>query len=145
MSEAEARQHKAALIIQRTVRGFLGRKHAGAERKRKAEYEAQILKQERQAWAYLVKKEREEDERRQAVEREKLRKIKEQRAREHELREAAFEGDVDGMRRVLGFEGMNVDCVDANGETPLLEAAGGGQVRSFPPLHDCYDLFSLFH
>eukprot|EP00042_Codosiga_hollandica_P053519 m.703195 g.703195 ORF g.703195 m.703195 type:complete len:676 (-) comp58714_c0_seq16:2672-4699(-) len=133
-SEAEVRRENAAVCIQCCVRQFLSRRRLAKERARKAEYEALMVKQEREAWLYLVKREREEEEKRQAVERERLRKLKEQKKQEASLREAAFEGDVDALQKLLKLSDINIDCTDANGETPLLEAAGGGQVEAIKVL-----------
>lgn len=104
-----------------------------------------IKKAEKDAWLLLVKMEREEEERRMSIEAEKRRKIKEQLASEAKLREAAFDGEVDEVTKVIAISlikyhtllifnsqllknGVKLEGTDANGETALLEASGGGQV-----------------
>ena len=111
---------------------------------------------DREAWLTLVQRERQAEAERQAKELEKRRRLKERLAKEATLREAAFDGDLATIKQVcegIGdgllvrcvsvtgvspcprqlLEGadegqeLDVDCADPNGETPLLEAAGGGQ------------------
>ncbi len=97
-------------------------------RARKAEYEALMVKQERDAWLHLVRMEQQQEEKRLLAQREAQRLAKEKRDRESQLREAAFDGDMEALVKLLNTQGVDVDCRDANGDTPLLEAAGGGQV-----------------
>ncbi|XP_069077025.1 IQ motif and ankyrin repeat domain-containing protein 1 isoform X1 [Pleurodeles waltl] len=102
-----------------------------------------------QAFVAMVKREQEEAERqRQKDEEERRKKIEEQR-RKKRILEAAFDGDVDEILAVLkevsdldtkngiGYDERGkavrlrnqlnmVDCTDANGNTPLSEAASGG-------------------
>lgn len=55
--------------------------------------------------------------------------MQEKAKHETELREAAFDNEVDDMVRLLGMDMVEVDAKDPNGDTPLLEAAGGGSVE----------------
>lgn len=56
--------------------------------------------------------------------------------REKELLEAAFDGELSLVKKLLGF-GIDVNCHDKNNETPLLEAAGGGDVETIKHLISC--------
>ena len=71
----------------------------------------------------------------QAAEAKRMAKVAEQRRKmqekakyEAELREAAFDNEVDDMVELLGMDLVEVDAKDPNGDTPFLEAAGGGSV-----------------
>uniref|UniRef100_A0A8C4XXL8 IQ motif and ankyrin repeat containing 1 n=1 Tax=Gopherus evgoodei TaxID=1825980 RepID=A0A8C4XXL8_9SAUR len=102
-----------------------------------------------QAFTAMVKKEQEEAERERQKEEEKKKQQREIQQRKKRMLEAAFDGDVEEMKAVLkevsDLDTKNgvgtdekrkathlcnhinmVECTDANGNTPLSEAAGGG-------------------
>uniref|UniRef100_A0A674K1B4 IQ motif and ankyrin repeat containing 1 n=1 Tax=Terrapene triunguis TaxID=2587831 RepID=A0A674K1B4_9SAUR len=102
-----------------------------------------------QAFIAMVKKEQEEAERERQKEEEKKKQQREIQQRKKRMLEAAFDGDVEEMKAVLkevsDLDTKNgvgtdekgkamrlsnhinmVECTDANGNTPLSEAAGGG-------------------
>lgn len=87
-----------------------------------------MLRLEREAFVFLVKQEREAEERRLRKELERRKRIKEQQQRQQQLREAAFDGELATVQNLLRM-GVEVEATDANGETALLEAAGGGQLE----------------
>lgn len=135
---AEAqRLSKAAVVIQKWIRRFLAIRRRAHLVAKKQDYEAAIKKAEKDAWLLMVKMERLEEEKRMAVEAEKKRKIKEQKQNETLLREAAFDGSQDELRRIIAM-GVNIDCTDSNGDTPLLEASGSGQVDMIKILCDLH-------
>ena len=73
-----------------------------------------------------VTREAEEKRAAKAAEHRRLALMKAQR--EKELREAAFDGDLAEVKKLLSYDDVAADCKDANHETPLLEAACGGSV-----------------
>lgn len=146
-------QDLAAIILQKYIRRLLAKAALKKLKKQKEEYEEMIEKIQREAFVAMVKAEQEAAEREQAREDEERRRKREQAKRRARMLEAAFDGDVDEMENILKevrkLDDDNeiptddigrvvrrnhlmavVQCEDANGNTPLSEASGGGNVDS---------------
>lgn len=126
---AEVRRAAAAVVCQHAVRGWLKARRVTEQARREAverEREEEMAKAQHDAWVEMVKRERDEEHRRMVKLAEEKRKAREKAKREAALREAAFDGDLPEVKRLLQFDDVDVDCRDANGETALLEASGGG-------------------
>ncbi|XP_025030986.1 putative IQ motif and ankyrin repeat domain-containing protein homolog, partial [Python bivittatus] len=140
---------KAALTLQCAFRRILARREKKRRLKEQQEYNELMDRLQREAFVALVKREQEEAERERKKEEEEKRKQREEQQRRKRMLEAAFEGDVEEMKAVLkevaDLDTKNgvgtdengkvvrlqhhlnmVDCTDANGNTPLSEASGGG-------------------
>ncbi|XP_074059274.1 IQ motif and ankyrin repeat domain-containing protein 1 isoform X2 [Macrotis lagotis] len=144
-----SKEDQAAIIIQCAYRKHLARKERARRIKEKQDYTALMDQLQKEAFLAMVK--REQEQARQAREKEeeqRQKRLEEQRRRKRML-EAAFEGDIEEMKAVLkevgdvlSREGVGqddrgkavrlknhvamVECTDANGNTPLSEASGGG-------------------
>ncbi|XP_048338628.1 IQ motif and ankyrin repeat domain-containing protein 1 [Sphaerodactylus townsendi] len=140
---------KAALTLQCAFRCLLARRERAKRLKEQHEYRELMDRLEREAFVALVKREQEEAERERKKEEEEKKKLREEQQRKKRMLEAAFDGDVEEMKAVLqevanlntkSGVGANekektrwlqnlinmVECTDANGNTPLSEASGGG-------------------
>lgn len=147
------KQDESAVIIQKYVRRHLAKKEMVKRKKARQEYEELMDKIQKEAWLKLVQIEREEAEKERKKEEEERRKRKEETKRRTRILEAAFDGDNDEILAVLdeAYEEDSkrsdlseparqsliarhqmalVDCGDANNNTPLSEAAGGGHVET---------------
>lgn len=147
------KQDESAVIIQKYVRRHLAKKEMVKRKKAKQEYEELMDKIQKEAWLKLVQIEREEAEKERKKEEEERRKRKEETKRRTRILEAAFDGDNDEILAVLDevyeedskrsdlseparqsliarHQMALVDCEDANNNTPLSEAAGGGHVET---------------
>lgn len=145
------KQDDSAVIIQKYTRRHLAKKELAKTKKAKQEYDELMDKIQKEAWLKLVQMEREEAEKERQKEEEERRKRKEEAKRRSRILEAAFDGDNDEILAVLdeAYEEDSkrsdlsepvrqslitrhqlalVDCEDANSNTPLSEAAGGGHV-----------------
>ncbi|XP_072045427.1 IQ motif and ankyrin repeat domain-containing protein 1-like [Amphiura filiformis] len=143
--------HKAT-VIQSYVRMFLAKCSLKRARTKKREYEEMMEQLEREAFLAIVKKEQEQAEKEREKEDAERRRMKRARERMKRMLEAAFEGDKDEILTVLketdnedteigiGHDTIGrvirakhqlnmIDCEDANSNTPLSEAASGGQAE----------------
>ncbi|XP_034958576.1 IQ motif and ankyrin repeat domain-containing protein 1 isoform X3 [Zootoca vivipara] len=143
------REVKAALTLQSAFRRILACRERARRLQERQEYNELMDRLQREAFAALVKREREEAERERKKEEEEKKKQREEQQRRKRMLEAAFDGDVEEMKAVLkevadldtksglgtdeGAKALRlrhhlnmVDCTDANGNTPLSEASGGG-------------------
>ncbi|CAI5778714.1 IQ motif and ankyrin repeat domain-containing LOC642574 homolog [Podarcis lilfordi] len=143
------REAKAALTLQSAFRRILACRERARRLQERQEYNELMDRLQREAFAALVKREREEAERERKKEEEEKKKQREEQQRRKRMLEAAFDGDVEEMKAVLkevaeldtksglGTDERGkalrlqhrlnmVDCTDANGNTPLSEASGGG-------------------
>lgn len=104
------------------------REAEAAHRDRQGQMQAEMDKLEHQAWVIYVKAQQDENQRRVAKATEEKLRRKKQRQLEKDLRDACFEGDLGRVGQLLDQEELpvSVSCKDANGEQPILEAAGGG-------------------
>lgn len=123
------------------------------KKKEKEEYNELMDKLEKEAFVKMVQMEQEKAEKQRLKEEEERKRKREEKARIKRMLEAAFEGDVDEMAQVLkevvdldnknnvgnDVIGRNirdrhltsvVECEDANENTPLSEAASGGNVEA---------------
>ncbi|XP_042319603.1 IQ motif and ankyrin repeat domain-containing protein 1 isoform X2 [Sceloporus undulatus] len=140
---------RAAITLQCGFRRVLACRERRRRLKERQEYNDLMERLQREAFVALVKHEQAEAEQERKKEEEEKRRQREEQQRRKRMLEAAFEGDVEEMVAVLkevaeldtrngvGSDeagkvlrlrhrlGM-VDCTDANGNTPLSEAAGGG-------------------
>ncbi|XP_019620264.1 PREDICTED: putative IQ motif and ankyrin repeat domain-containing protein [Branchiostoma belcheri] len=151
------KEDEAACKIQKVYRGYRAKKLLQKKKKEKEDYLELMEKLEREAFVKLVKME-------QAKAEEEMRKMEEERRRQREaakrrkrMLEAAFDGDNDEILSVLKeveeLDNKNnvpndmsgrairakhlldvVECEDANNNTPLSEAAGGGQAETIKML-----------
>uniref|UniRef100_A0A4X2MEP4 IQ motif and ankyrin repeat containing 1 n=1 Tax=Vombatus ursinus TaxID=29139 RepID=A0A4X2MEP4_VOMUR len=142
-----SKEERAAITIQCAYRKHLARKERSRRIKEKEEYTALMDQLQKEAFLAMVKREQEEARREREKEEEQRRRRLEEQKRRKRMLEAAFEGDVEEMKAVLkevsmGQEGVGhddpgkavrlksrlamVECTDANGNTPLSEASGGG-------------------
>nr|XP_033788999.1 putative IQ motif and ankyrin repeat domain-containing protein LOC642574 homolog [Geotrypetes seraphini] len=142
-------EYKAALTIQCAFRQSLARKMKAKLQKEKQGYEELMDRLQKEAFVMMVKKEQEAARQQRKKEEEERKKKQEEAQRKKRILEAAFEGEVDEvldvLKEVLDLDTKNgigydergkairfqnqinmVDCTDANGNTPLSEAAGGG-------------------
>ncbi|XP_072855630.2 IQ motif and ankyrin repeat domain-containing protein 1 isoform X2 [Pogona vitticeps] len=144
-----SREAKAALTLQSGFRRLLACRERARRLKERQEYNELMERLQREAFVALVKREQEEAERERKREEEEKRKQREEQHRRKRMLEAAFDGDVEEMKAILkevaNLDTQNgvgtdekgkavrlqhrlniVDCTDANGNTPLSEASGGG-------------------
>ncbi|XP_043847071.1 IQ motif and ankyrin repeat domain-containing protein 1 [Dromiciops gliroides] len=144
-----SREDRAAITIQCAYRRHLARKERTRRMKEREEYTALMDQLQKEAFLAMVKREQEQARREREKEEEQRRRRLEEQKRRKRMLEAAFEGDVEEMKAVLKEvgdvltrEGVGrddrgkavrlkshmamVECTDANGNTPLSEASGGG-------------------
>ncbi|KAL2082884.1 hypothetical protein ACEWY4_020657 [Coilia grayii] len=144
-----SREERAAVTIQCFVRQLLAKRARELREKQKQEYEELMDRLEKEAFVALVRREQEEAERERVREEEERRKRREEQRLRTRLLEAAFDGQQEEILAVLkevterdtkagmGFDEAGkrqrllsqlqmINCSDANGNTPLSEAAGGG-------------------
>ncbi|XP_074919459.1 IQ motif and ankyrin repeat domain-containing protein 1 isoform X1 [Chelonoidis abingdonii] len=142
-------KEKAVLTLQCAFRRILACRAREKRLREQREYTELMERLQREAFIAMVKKEQEEAERERQKEEEKKKQQREIQQRKKRMLEAAFDGDVEEMKAVLkevsDLDTKNgvgtdekgkatrlcnhinmVECTDANGNTPLLEAAGGG-------------------
>ncbi|XP_063047333.1 IQ motif and ankyrin repeat domain-containing protein 1-like [Engraulis encrasicolus] len=142
-------EERAALTIQRCVRGLLARRARERRAKEKKDYEELMDRLEKEAFVALVRREQEEAERERMKEEEERKRRKEEQRLRTRILEAAFDGEQEEVLAVLkevadrdakagvGHDEAGkrlrllnqlkmINCCDANGNTPLSEAAGGG-------------------
>ncbi|XP_058034374.1 IQ motif and ankyrin repeat domain-containing protein 1 [Ahaetulla prasina] len=144
-----SREAKAVLTLQCAFRRILACRERKRRLKERQEYEELMDRLQKEAFVALVRREQEEAERARKKEEEEKKKQREEQQRRKRMLEAAFEGDVEEMKAILkevadldtktgvGTDEKGkvvrlqhllnmVDCTDANGNTPLSEASGGG-------------------
>ncbi|XP_044859342.1 IQ motif and ankyrin repeat domain-containing protein 1 isoform X6 [Mauremys mutica] len=142
-------KEKAVLTLQCAFRRILACRAREKRLREQREYTELMERLQREAFIAMVKKEQEEAERERQKEEEKKKQQREIQQRKKRMLEAAFDGDVEEMKAVLkevsDLDTKNgvgtdekgkatrlcnhidmVECTDANGNTPLSEAAGGG-------------------
>nr|XP_048310443.1 IQ motif and ankyrin repeat domain-containing protein 1 [Myodes glareolus] len=147
---APTAEDKAAIVIQCAFRQYLARKELARRRQERQEYLDEMEKLQREAYLALVRREQEAARRQREQEEAAERARREELQRRRRLLEAAFEGDLGEIRAVLKEvdqlltrEGVGhdeagkarrlqrrvatVECEDSHGNTPLSEAAAGGQ------------------
>ncbi|KAM7075399.1 IQ motif and ankyrin repeat domain-containing protein 1 isoform 5-T5 [Molossus nigricans] len=145
-----AAEDRAATVIQCAFRQLLARKGLALRRQEHSEYLEQMEKLQKEAFLALVHQEREAAQRQREKEEEAERRRQEERQRQARLLDAAFEGNLGEITAVLREvdelltgEGVGHDeagmaqrrrrrvalleCEDPRGNTPLSEAAAGGQ------------------
>ncbi|KAL1767425.1 IQ motif and ankyrin repeat domain-containing protein LOC642574-like [Sigmodon hispidus] len=143
-------REKAAIVIQCIFRQYLARKELARRQQKHREYLDEMEKLQREAYLALVRREQEAARRQREQEEAAERARREELQRRRRLLEAAFEGDLGEIRAVLKEvdqlltrEGVGhdevgkarrlqrrvatVECEDSHGNTPLSEAAAGGQ------------------
>ncbi|XP_055482623.1 IQ motif and ankyrin repeat domain-containing protein 1 [Psammomys obesus] len=143
-------EDKAATTIQASIRRYLARKEMARRRQKRQQYLDEMEKLQREAYLALVRREQEEARRQREQEEAAERARREELQRRRRLLEAAFEGDLGEIRAVLQEveqlltrEGVGTDeagkarrlqrrvatveCEDSHGNTPISEAAAGGQ------------------
>nr|XP_014348759.1 PREDICTED: putative IQ motif and ankyrin repeat domain-containing protein LOC642574 homolog [Latimeria chalumnae] len=148
-----SREERSARTIQCAYRRHLARKERTKRQREKQEYEDLMDRLEKEAFVAMVRREQEEAERQRQKEEEERRKRREEQQRKKRILEAAFEGDMGEIQAIMkevseldskdgvGWDErgklirfrhkMNmVECTDPNGNTPLSEAAGGGNVQT---------------
>ncbi|XP_061168041.1 IQ motif and ankyrin repeat domain-containing protein 1-like [Saccostrea echinata] len=149
----------AALKIQTKYRQFRAKKALIKKKKEKEDYEELMDKLEKEAFVQLVKMEQEKAEKERQKEEEERKRKREEAKRKKRMLEAAFEGDTEEIENILkevknlddqkgvGTDAvgtairnkhlMNViECEDANDNTPLSEAANGGDPKTIQLLLD---------
>ncbi|XP_043458129.1 IQ motif and ankyrin repeat domain-containing protein 1 [Prionailurus bengalensis] len=145
-----AAEDRAATIIQCAFRQLLARRALARRRQEHRNYLQRVERLEREAFVALVRREQEAARRRREAEEAAERRRQEDRQRGARLREAAFAGDLGEIKAVLREvdelltrEGVGhdeaglalrrrgrvalVESEDRGGNTPLSEAAAGGQ------------------
>ncbi|XP_012942165.1 IQ motif and ankyrin repeat domain-containing protein 1 isoform X2 [Aplysia californica] len=146
-------QDEAARKIQTKARQFLAKKEIEKKKKEKQDYEDLMDKLEKEAFIHMVKMQQEEAERKAQKEDEERKRRQQEIKRRKRMLEAAYDGDLDIMKEVLkevsDIDTKNgigndvigrslrtkhlmavIDCEDANGNTPLSEAANGGSAEA---------------
>ncbi|XP_066479131.1 IQ motif and ankyrin repeat domain-containing protein 1 [Tiliqua scincoides] len=144
-----SREVKAAITLQSAFRHILACRERARRLKEQQEYKELMERLQREAFVALVRREQQEAERERQKEEEEKKRRREEQQRRKRMLEAAFEGDVEEMMAVLkevadldtrngvGTDEQGkatrlrhrlnmVECTDANGNTPLSEASGGG-------------------
>ncbi|XP_078209087.1 IQ motif and ankyrin repeat domain-containing protein 1 isoform X2 [Callithrix jacchus] len=145
-----AAEDRAARAIQGAFRQLRARRELARRREERREYLEQMEKLQREAYLALVRREQEAARRRREQEAAAQRERREELQRRRRLLDAAFDGNLSEIRAVLKEveqlltrEGVGhdeagnarrlqrrvalVECEDSNGNTPLSEAAAGGQ------------------
>ncbi|XP_017738935.1 PREDICTED: putative IQ motif and ankyrin repeat domain-containing protein LOC642574 homolog isoform X3 [Rhinopithecus bieti] len=143
-------EDRAARAIQGAFRQLQARRELARRREERREYLEQMEKLQREAYLALVRREQEAARRQREQEEAAQRERREELQRRRRLLDAAFDGDVGEIRAVLKEveqlltrEGVGhdeagkarrlqrrvalVECEDSHGNTPLSEAAAGGQ------------------
>uniref|UniRef100_A0A8D2FJ88 IQ motif and ankyrin repeat containing 1 n=1 Tax=Theropithecus gelada TaxID=9565 RepID=A0A8D2FJ88_THEGE len=143
-------EDRAARAIQGAFRQLRARRELARRREERREYLEQMEKLQREAYLALVRREQEAARRQREQEEAAQRERREELQRRRRLLDAAFDGDVGEIRAVLKEveqlltrEGVGhdeagkarrlqrrvalVECEDSHGNTPLSEAAAGGQ------------------
>ncbi|XP_069931714.1 IQ motif and ankyrin repeat domain-containing protein 1 isoform X5 [Oryctolagus cuniculus] len=146
-------EDRAAMVIQGALRQHLARRELARRKRQRQEYEERMEKLQREAFVAAVLREQAAARRRREQEEAAQRERREELQRRGRLLDAAFDGDVGEMRAVLEEveqlltrEGVGhdeegaarrlqrrvalVECEDRHGNTPLSEAAAGGQPRA---------------
>ncbi|XP_062045383.1 IQ motif and ankyrin repeat domain-containing protein 1 [Lepus europaeus] len=146
-------EDRAARVIQGALRQHLARRELARRKQQRQEYEERMEKLQREAFVAAVLREQAAARRRREQEEAEQRERREELQRRGRLLDAAFDGDVGEMRAVLEEveqlltrEGVGhdeegaarrlqrrvalVECEDRHGNTPLSEAAAGGQPRA---------------
>ncbi|XP_066547391.1 IQ motif and ankyrin repeat domain-containing protein 1 [Amia ocellicauda] len=155
-----SREERAAVTLQSAVRRLLARRERVRREREREEYEALMERLQKEAFVALVRREQEEAEKERLREEEERKRRQEEQRRRTRLLEAAFEGEVEEIlavlkevsdldsQRGLGFDEAGkqqrllrqlrmIDSTDANGNTALSEAAGGGQSEVITLLVEC--------
>ncbi|KAG7470154.1 hypothetical protein MATL_G00136490 [Megalops atlanticus] len=150
--KALSREEQAAVTIQCAVRQLLAKRERVRRERERQEYEELMERLQKEAFVALVQREQEEAEREKRKEEEERRKKREEQLLHIRLLEAAFDGEVEEILAVLkevsdrdtkngiGFDDVGqrqrslhqlhvINITDANGNTALSEAAGGGQTE----------------
>ncbi|XP_066235750.1 IQ motif and ankyrin repeat domain-containing protein 1 isoform X1 [Saccopteryx leptura] len=145
-----AAEDRAATVMQCAFRRLLARRELVRRRREQREYLELMERLQREAFLALVHQEREAARRRQAEEAEAERRRRAEQQRRARLLDAAFDGNLREIAAVLRevdelltSEGVGhdeagaaqrrqrrvalLDCEDPRGNTPLSEAAAGGQ------------------
>ncbi|XP_045067397.1 IQ motif and ankyrin repeat domain-containing protein 1-like [Coregonus clupeaformis] len=140
----------AVVIIQQATRGLLARRERVRRQKEKQDYEDLMDRLEKEAFVALVRREQEEDERKRKKDEDERKRKKEEQLLRTRLLEAAFDGEAEEVlailkevsdrdtKRGLGLDEAGkhqrllnqlcmINITDANGNTAVSEAAGGGQ------------------
>ncbi|XP_029525766.1 IQ motif and ankyrin repeat domain-containing protein 1 isoform X3 [Oncorhynchus nerka] len=140
----------AAVTIQRATRGLLARRERVWRQKEKQDYEDLMDRLEKEAFVALVRREQEEAEWKRKKEEDERKGKKEEQVLRTRLLEAAFDGEAEEVlailkevsdrdtKRGLGLDEAGkrqrllnqlfmINITDANGNTAVSEAAGGGQ------------------
>ncbi|XP_055757847.1 IQ motif and ankyrin repeat domain-containing protein 1-like isoform X2 [Salvelinus fontinalis] len=140
----------AAVTIQRATRGLLARRERVRRQKEKQDYEDLMDRLEKEAFVALVRREQEEAEWKRKKEEDERKGKKEEQLLRTRLLEAAFDGEAEEVlailkevsdrdtKRGLGLDEAGkrqrllnqlcmINITDANGNTAVSEAAGGGQ------------------
>ncbi|XP_045556654.1 IQ motif and ankyrin repeat domain-containing protein 1 isoform X2 [Salmo salar] len=140
----------AAVTIQRATRGLLARRERVRRQKEKQDYEDLMDRLEKEAFVALVRREQEETEWKRKKEEDERKGKKEEQLLRTRLLEAAFDGEAEEVlailkevsdrntKRGLGLDEAGkrqrllnqlcmINITDANGNTAVSEAAGGGQ------------------
>ncbi|XP_042525323.1 IQ motif and ankyrin repeat domain-containing protein 1 [Dipodomys spectabilis] len=143
-------EDRAATLIQCAFRQHLARRALGLRRQERREYLEEMEKLQREAYLAVVRREQEAARRQREQEEAAERARREELQRRRRLLEAAFDGDLNEIQAVLKEveqlltrEGVGhdeagkakrllrrvalVECEDSHGNTPLSEAAAGGQ------------------
>ncbi|XP_033058476.1 putative IQ motif and ankyrin repeat domain-containing protein LOC642574 homolog isoform X3 [Trachypithecus francoisi] len=143
-------EDRAARAIQGAFRQLQARRELARRQEERREYLEQMEKLQRKAYLALVRREQEAARRQREQEEAAQRERREELQRRRRLLDAAFDGDVGEIRAVLKEveqlltrEGVGhdeagkarrlqrrvalVECEDSHGNTPLSEAAAGGQ------------------
>ncbi|XP_069847667.1 IQ motif and ankyrin repeat domain-containing protein 1-like isoform X2 [Dipodomys merriami] len=143
-------EDRAATLIQCAFRQHLARRALGRRRQERREYLEEMEKLQREAYLAVVRREQEAARRQREQEEAAERARREELQRRRRLLEAAFDGDLNEIQAVLKEveqlltrEGVGhdeagkakrllrrvalVECEDSHGNTPLSEAAAGGQ------------------
>ncbi|XP_048215173.1 LOW QUALITY PROTEIN: IQ motif and ankyrin repeat domain-containing protein 1 [Perognathus longimembris pacificus] len=146
-------EDRAATVIQCAFRQLLARRALGRRRKERQEYLEEMEKLQREAFLAMVRREQEAARRQREQEEAAERARREELQRRRRLLEAAFDGDLSEIQAVLKEveqlltrEGVGhdeagrarrllrrvalVECEDSHGNTPLSEAAAGGQPQA---------------
>ncbi|XP_055981393.1 IQ motif and ankyrin repeat domain-containing protein 1 [Sorex fumeus] len=147
------REDQAATVLQCAVRRHLARKEAARRRLEREAYLEQMERLQREAYLEMVRREQAAARRRREEEEEAERRRREEQRRRVRLREAAFDGNLAEIDAVLqevevemSREGVGrdeagaerrrqrrvatVESEDGYGNTPLSEAAAGGQPQA---------------
>ncbi|XP_041484288.1 IQ motif and ankyrin repeat domain-containing protein 1-like [Lytechinus variegatus] len=154
-----SKEHLASIQIQKWVRRFLAQCKLSKMKKEKKDYEEMLEKLEKEAFLAIVKKEQEKAEEEHRKEMERRKRKKQEKTWEKTMLESAFDGNMDDLLTVLkevdardNTDGVSTDeigratrarhqlamvnCEDANGNTPLSEAASGGATEVIQMLID---------